>query len=280
MGRSDGVRVKGVPSYRRIMPFFMKTKQDSLINYTVDVNAENIQAFADRMSEEYGMHVTIFHLVLHSLFKTHAAYPDLNRFVKGSVLWQRKGIWFSFSVKKEFITTSPISILKRKFKPDFTLKDTVKAASKDTSDGRNLKKKDQAEKESNMFLWIPAPILKMLYPIYEFMDEYGLLPDSIVRTDPLYTSAFIANVGAFDADTGYHHLYELGTISMFVVLGAIKKIPVVEDDKVVSRLVLPFKVSADERVVDGFYYYHAMDYFRDQMEEPEKLLEPAKPVSG
>ena len=279
MGRSDGVRVKGVPSYRRIMPFFMKTKQDSLINYTVDVDAKNIQDFADRMSEEYGVNVTIFHLVLHSLFKTHIAYPDLNRFVKASVLWQRIGIWFSFSVKKEFRTGSPISILKREFKSDFTLKDTVMATRRDTREGRDLKKKDQAEKESNMFLWMPAPILKTLYPIYKFMDEYGLLPDSITGTDPLYASAFIANVGAFDADTGYHHLYELGTIPMFIVLGNLKKIPVVENDEVVSRLVLPFKVSADERVVDGFYYYHAMDYFREQMEDPEKLLEPAKLVS-
>ncbi len=278
MGRSDGVRVKDVPNYRRIMPFFMRTKQESLINYNLDVPADKALEFAERMSNEYGQKVTPFHLILHALYKTHVAYPDLNRFVKGGVLWQRKGIWFSFSIKKEFTTSSPISIVKREFKPGFTLKDTVMVSRKDTLEGRDLKKKDQAEKESDLYNWIPAPIKKGLYPLYKFLDEYDLLPSSYTRKDPLYASAFIANVGAFDADTGYHHLYELGTIPMFIVVGKIRKKPFVECDEVVAKLVIPFKGSADERVVDGFYYYRALDYFRDQLLEPERLLESPKLV--
>ncbi len=278
MGRSDGIKVKDLPNYRKIMPFFMRTKHESLIYYALDIPAESSIDFASRISEEYGMRVTPFHLVLHSLFKTHIAYPDLNRFVKGGVLWQRKGIWFSFSIKKEFNTKSSISIVKREFKPDFTLKDTVQAATKGTREGRDKNKKDQAEKESGLYTWIPAWIKKSLYPVYKFMDEYDLFSASYTRKDPLYATLFIANVGAFDAETGYHHLYELGTIPMFIVLGKVRKKPWVEGEKVVPRYTIPLKVTADERVVDGFYYYRALDYFRDQLLEPDKLLEAPKLV--
>lgn len=278
MGRSDGTRVKNVPNYRKIMPFFMREKKDSLITYSPEIPADSAIKFAEKMSKEYGMRVTPFHLVLHSLYKTHVAFPQLNRFVKGGVLWQRKGIWFSFSIKKEFNTKSSISIVKREFKDGFTLKDTVMAARKDTKDGRDMKKRDQADKEAGLYNWIPAIIKKSLYPIYKFMDEYDFLPASYTRKDPLYASVFLANVGAFDAKPGYHHLYELGTIPMFLVIGKITKVPWVEDDKVVPKLVIPIKGQADERVVDGFYYYRALDYFRDQLLYPERLLEPPELV--
>jgi hypothetical protein len=273
MGRSDGVRVKDVPNYRKIMPFFMRTKQESVIYYYLQVPAEKAVEFAEKKSAEYGIKVSPFHLVLHSIYKTHVAYPDLNRFVKGGVLWQRKGIWLSFSIKKQFTTKSAISIVKREFKDGFTLKDTIISTTEDTKNGRDMKKRDQAEKESSLYNWIPAPIKKSLYPAYKFMDEYGFLPASYVKKDPLYASVFVANVGAFEADTGYHHLYELGTIPMFLVIGKVCKKPVVENDRVVPRLVIPIKATADERVVDGFYYYRALDYFKDQLLHPERLLE-------
>ena len=278
MGRSDGVRVKNVPSYRRIMPFFMKTKTDSMIQYSLDLKADKLLEFAERMKKEYGRKVTLTHLVLHSLFKTHYAYPEVNRFIKAKVLWQRKGVWLSFSIKKEFNTKASLSIVKREFKEDFTLLDTIKAATKDTKEGRDTKKKDQAEKESNLYLWIPNFVKSLLFPGYMFFDEHGLFPRSYIEKDPLYASAFLANVGAFNADTGYHHLYELGTITTFVVMGKIKKMPVVEDDEIVIRSIIPFKASADERICDGYYYYQALDYFRDQLENPERLLEPAEQV--
>jgi hypothetical protein len=278
MGRPDGVRVKNVPSYRRIMPFFMDTKTNSMIQYDLDLKVEKLMDFCKKISEEYGMKVTPFQCVLHAIFKTHVAYPEVNRFVKGKVLWQRKGIYLSYSVKKEWSTKASISIVKRKFEDDFTLLDTIKVTTKDTEEGRDKKKADQAEKESNLFLWMPTFVLSTLYPIYKFFDEHGLLPSSYIEKDPLYASFFLANVGAFDADTGYHHLYELGTISVFAVMGKAKMIPVVEGDKVVPRKVIQFKTSNDERICDGFYYFKAIDYFRDQLEDPEKLLETAKLV--
>jgi len=276
MGRSDGVKVRGLPKYRRIMPHFMRTKQESIIYYESLIRAEKIMDFCERMTEEYKTNVTPFHLILHALLKTHVAYPRVNRFVKAGVIWQRKGIYFSFSIKKQMKTTSPISVVKRRFEPSFTLKDTVKTARKEIKEGRDMKKKDQAEKEASNYLWIPAPIIRMLYPAYKFLDEWGLLPASIIEKDPLYASAFIANIGAFNADTAYHHLYELGTIPVFLIVGRIKEMPVVENGRVVPALILPIKMTYDERIEDGFYYNRALSYFKDQLENPEKLLEPAE----
>ncbi len=274
MGRPDGVWVKNLPKYQLMMPYFMRTKAESWALYQALIKAENGILFAERMSKELGHKVTFFHFILHALFKTHVAYPDLNRFVKGGRIYRRNGIWFSFSVKKELSTKASVSVVKREFKPDFTLEDTVRAARRDIGESRS-KKRDAAEREVRKYLWFPRSIIKMCFPFYKFRDEYGLLSAKYMKREVLFSSAFLANLGTFELDAAYHHLYEVGTCPLFLNIGVIEDRPVVEEEKIVARKILPIKITLDERVVDGFYYARGLAYFREQLENPEKLLEPA-----
>jgi hypothetical protein len=232
MGRPDGKVVKNLPEYRRMMPYFLRHKYESLYYWDYDFDTEKSDDFLERMSEEYGMRVTYFHLVLHSLMKTYVKYPRVNRFVKAGKIFQRDRIWFSFSIKKEMSTEAKVSIVKREFKPDFTLKDTVKAAKKDTKMGK-AGKGDKGEKEAKNYLRFPGPIIRLGY-------------------------------------------YEIGTIGVFIVVGAFVDKVVPEDGKPVIKRICPFKVTVDERSEDGFYFFKAFEYFRHQLENPEKLLEPAE----
>ena len=121
-------------------------------------------------------------------------------------------------------------------------------------------------------------MIRTAYPFYKFMDEHGLMTASYMRKEPLYSSAFFANVGTFEMDAGYHHLYEVGTTSIFMVVGYIKDQAVTENGRVVCRPVFPIKVTVDERMEDGFYLGRCMKYFVDGLENPEKLLAPAELV--
>ena len=134
MARPDGKVVRNLPTYRRMMPYFLRHKYESLYYWEYEFDAEPGLAFAERMSGEYGEKVTLFHLFLHSLLKTFAKYPGVNRFAKGGKIYDRHGIWFSFSVKKEFSTEGKVSIVKREFKPEFSLLDTIKTARKEAKE--------------------------------------------------------------------------------------------------------------------------------------------------
>lgn len=274
MGRPDGTIVKDIPSYRRMMPYFLKTKAESLTYHYPMIRAEKALEMADRLSVEMGEKVSIFPLVLHSLAKTLHAYPRSNRFVKGGRHYQRNGVWFSFSVKKEMTARSSISVVKREFKKEFTLQDTIRAAKATIRDGKDKRKVDPAEKETKSYLRFPSFLIKLGFPVYKFMDEHGLFSRSYVEKEPMYASAFLANVGSFNADAGYHHLYEIGTITLFLVIGKVQDMVVAENGVPVVRKILPVKVTFDERAEDGLYCSRGMDYFVDQIENPEKLLEP------
>lgn len=274
MDRPDGRLVTDIPNYRKMMPLFMRTKAESLDLLDVPIRIEKAIELTHRLSEDMGEKVTLFHLVLHTLVKTLYAYPRSNRFCKGGRHYQRDTVVLSFSVKKEMTTRSKIAIVKREYLKYFTIYDTIKQSRLVIKDGKDLRKDDQAEKETRSFLKLPKFIIKLGYPFYKFADENDLLPASYIKKDPMYASAFLANVGSFDEPAGFHHLYEIGTIGLFFSIGRVEDRVVAEDGKVVIRKMLPIKLTVDERVEDGMYCYRGMDYFIDQLENPEKLFEP------
>ncbi|MBN1390720.1 MAG: hypothetical protein JXA22_08780 [Candidatus Thermoplasmatota archaeon] len=277
MGRPDGTVVRNLPTYRRMMPYFLKHKYESLYFWDHDILAGPGMAFAERMSSEYGERVTFFHLFLHSLLKTFHAFPGVNRFVKGGKVYDRKGIYFSFSVKKEMTREAKVSVVKREFRPEFTLLDTVRAARKEVKEVRSGKK-DEGEKEAKGYLVFPGFLIRIGFPFYRFMDEHGLFTRRYMEKEVLYSSAFIANVGSFNSDPVFHHLYEIGTITNFYSLGTIGEKVVVENGIPVVRTVCPVRATVDERGEDGFYYFKAFEYFIGQIEEPENLLKPCERI--
>lgn len=273
MGRPDGTVVKDLPHYRRIMPYFLRHKYESIYYWQYEFNAEPVLRFMEEFSKEHGVKMTITHVFMHALLKTMIKYPRINRFAKGGRIYQRKGIWFSFSVKKEMSKGSKVSVMKKEFKPDFTLMDTIETTKRTVKEARSGKK-DAGEKEAKGYLHFPGFLIKIGYHFYKFMDEHGLFTKKYMEKEVLYSSAFINNVGIFGADPAYHHLYEIGTITQFFVIGAIKDEVVAENGKPVVRKVLPVFASVDERAEDAFYYMNAFSYFKEIMDDPWKLLEP------
>ncbi len=273
MGRRDGTRVKGLPGYRRIMPFIMRSRAESTVYFEEDVRIEKALRMAERVTLEYGTKVTIFHLLLHAVVKTLVAYPRSNRFVSGRRIYQRNKIWLSFSVKKEYKSSSPITVVKREFMPGFTFKDTIETSKIEIRKAR--KEGTHSDKEADLFLKLPRFMLSFGYKVFQWLIYYNLIPYSFIEKDPFYASMFIANLGSFDAKSLYHHLYEYGDIPTFAVMGMIEDKVLVEEGEMVVRKVLPMKFTYDERGEDGFYMYRAISYFNDQLENPEKLLEPA-----
>lgn len=87
-----------------------------------------------------------------------------------------------------------------------------------------------------------------------------MLPHSYIRNDPLFASAFVANLGSLGLEAAYHHLYEYGTISMFCTMGR------VHHEEGTPKLTL--KYSYDERVEDGFYAHRALEHLRALLEDP------------
>lgn len=271
--RPDATAVATVHPVRRIMPFLMPTKNGAFVLFEQQVPVASARAFlatlnAGRAPERA---VTIFHLVLRAIGFALAEFPRLNRFVAGSRLYERRGIWLAFSGKQRMERDAPLFTAKMLFDPNEPLEGMVDRLGALVGEGRSGRE-SATDREIKAFLRLPAPVLRAGVRIVRRLDAWGLLPPSFSKGDPLYASAFVANLGSVGLDAAYHHLYEYGTIPIFVTIGRLHRAPVVlPDGSVTSREVVALRYTYDERVEDGFYAARALERLQALLEHPESL---------
>jgi hypothetical protein len=258
--RPDAQLVRDLSAVRRFMPFISPRRNESVVYFEHTLDAGPALAFleqlnADRPAER---RITFFHLVLRGLTLALHERPRLNRFVAGGRLWQRDGIWLSFSAKRAFDDESPILTVKQRIDPEQSIGEMVDANYEKLGSGR-AGKKTTADSEVDLLLRLPVPLVRLALWFAHTADALGLLPASMIRSDPLYASAFIANLGSVGLDAGYHHLWEHGNCPIFCVIGRIAE----------GRVTL--KYTYDERVEDGLYCARTLERLRERLEHPEKL---------
>ena len=138
--------------------------------------------------------------------------------------------------------------------------------------GKDRKRETESEKEMRFVTKLPIFLIRWLVAIQRLADWYGMLPRFMTKNDPLYASAYVVNLGSVGLEAAYHHLYEYGNIPFFIVIGKVKKAPVVDEDgELVVREVVNVRYTFDERITDGFYTSTALERFRQYLENPELL---------
>jgi hypothetical protein len=83
---------------------------------------------------------------------------------------------------------------------------------------------------------------------------------------------FVANLGSLDMAAGFHHLYEWGTCSAFLMAGKIEERPVVRDGRIVVVKVLPIRWTYDERIDDGLNARYALRAAERALENPYEFF--------
>lgn len=268
-GRRDGTLAKGIAPYRRIMPFIMKTRNESAVYFEQEMDLTKTLKFIEQFNATHSHRITVFHLFLWAATRALHERPGMNRFVAGGNIYQRDGIWISYSAKKEMKDGSPLVVLKRRFDPALSFEELVSFVYGDVKEGRSEKKLHQ-DKEIGMSLMLPAILLRIGLWFIRFLDGINLLPHSFIKPDPMYASMFVANLGSVKLESAYHHLYEYGNIPVFATIGRNKKVVDVDAaGQVTTRTVCSVKYSFDERVEDGLYCAKSLELVRNYLEDPE-----------
>jgi hypothetical protein len=209
--------------------------------------------------------ITLFHLLLRSGSQALALRPGVNRFVKGGRLWQRDGVYMTFSAKREIAEGAPMLTLKRRFEPERESLDAMVDAVYDRLRPARAGVESTSDRETKLLLRLPGFLTWAAIRAADTLDALGLLPRAAIEPDPLFTSLFVANLGSVGHDAGFHHLWERGTCSLFSVMGRIRPGPN-------GRRVMTVCWTYDERIEDGLYSYITIAGIQQRIENPELLL--------
>jgi hypothetical protein len=259
--RTDGTPVANLHPVRRIMPFIMPTRAESVVMFEQQVDVEPARRLLARLNADRAPEraVTLFHVILYALGRALDEFPRLNRFVAGSRLYDRSGIWLAFSAKTALERDAPIFTAKIEFRPAEALEafaDRLLGLIR----GVRIQRETPTEREVKPFLKLPAPLLRLGTRLVRWLDGRNLLPARFIAEDSLFASVFVANLGSVGLDAAFHHLYEYGTIPIFVTVGQVGPRPVVlSDGHVGARDVFALRYTYDERIEDGFYAARALE---------------------
>ena len=269
-GPHDGRRVIVHP-YRRMMGFLMRSRNESAVYFEQHLDLSKTLPWIAARNERNASRATLFHVVLHGLATILHERERLNRFTVGRRTFQRKGVFLSFAAKKQMSDDAPLATVKRRFEATEKFDEVVGGLTGEIGGARSAQP-SAMDKELKILLALPGFMLAFLIGALRRLYAWGLAPRGLIDTDPLYTSAFVANLGSLKIDAAYHHLYEHGNCPLFVTIGQVAQTPVVEDGRVVARPQLTLRYTFDERVEDGLYCAKSLQVLAQRIEDPASWI--------
>ncbi len=272
--RPDGDYIRDLPRTRRIMPFIMRKRNESIVFFEQKLNASRTLTFLDEFRSRTGLHATMLHLLIYASTQIIKERPHMNRFVAGGRIFQRRGIWISFSAKKRKTEDAPIVLVKCEIDPSWSFEELVRQIEEGISEGRS-DKHSITDTELSLIFKLPTLLVGWVVWLLVKLDHFGLLPSSYIKKDPFFASMFIVNLGSINLDAGYHHLYEYGNVPMLIMAGRSKEEVVVGPDGTpVVRPMMTLRYSFDERIEDGLYGARALEIMKRILEDPAESTLP------
>jgi len=250
------------------MGFLMRRRNESAVYFEQHLDLSKTLPW---LQSRVASRATLFHLILHGLASVLHERERLNRFTVGRRVYQRKSVLLSFAAKKAMHDDAPLATVKRRFERDETFGELVERLTGEIGGARSAKP-SALDKEMKVLLAFPGFLLALGIAMLRGLYRWGLAPRSLVDTDPLYTSAFVANLGSLKIDAAYHHLYEHGNCPLFVTIGQIAQVPVVDGAQVVARPQVVLRYTFDERVEDGLYCAKSLQLLAQRIEEPASWI--------
>lgn len=115
--------------------------------------------------------------------------------------------------------------------------------------------------------------------IIRIIDYFGWLPKGWMDVSPFHGSMIITDLGSLGIKPIYHHIYNFGTLPVFIAFGAKrKKFELNRRGEMVENKYLDIKATMDERIVDGHYYATVLKNLKDLVTHPELLETPPDKV--
>lgn len=278
--RRDGWYLSDIDSMHVIMPYVMphRIANEAVLGEEIDITA--LDAYI-RAKNESGpdFKYTWFHAITAALAKTLVLRPKMNYFISGYRMYERKKVEVAFTVKRKFEDNSEETLAKMIVDPEggpvieqvhyFVEKIVTKVRRSDAAVGITNK--------FNFYQVLPRPLFRFFVWILRCLEYFGIYPEFLAKDDPCYCSVYITNLGSIKMNADYHHLFEWGNNSFFVVIGEKKKRPIFNEDgsyEMHDTIKLSFTI--DERIADGYYYAKSIRLLKHLLQHPELLDEDIK----
>ncbi len=269
--RKDAALVRDIDGMHFIMPLIYPNRCDNEAFISERIDLTKLNEYLEKKnagSPEYKYN--IFQVIVTSVLKTIMLRPKMNRFIANKNLYQRNDITASFVVKKVFSDDGGEGLAVVKAEENSTIDTIHNEIFRQVSTARNGS--GSTEDSMDFFNKMPRFLGKLIVKFICVLDRHGKVPQSLIAEDPYYQSVVLTNLGSIKLHSGYHHLTNWGTNSVFVIVGERKVRPFWDENgNMTMRDSIDIGLTVDERIGDGYYFSGTVRLLKKLIENPELL---------
>ncbi len=273
--RPDGTIVKHEDPMYYLIPHFLTKRYDAMNMITLDIPEMPMRTYMNEKRRE-GKQISHLALILTAYLKAMEQYPALNRFIKGRKIYQHKDIKISMVVLKP---DGSDTMSKIELTPEDDVFDVQAKITGYIDTNRELGEANSLDKTMNFFVHKLGFLTGFLIRILWWMDNVGILPQSLIDISPFHASLLISNLASIRTNHIYHHVYEFGTTSVAMTMGNMREIPRRSKDGIVFDRCVPLGVVMDERIASGHYFAQAFALVKKLLADPS-LMERKAPAEA
>lgn len=278
--RKEGRLLRSLPAFNRFIPYIMPVRNDACNQYEESFEVSAVDRRLRRLRVEGYKGIGILHFLIAAYIRGVAMLPGINRFVVGRRIYARNNIEVVMTVKRSLSLDATETTIKVQFEPTDTIFDVYRKMNEKIDEIKTGEGNNNTEDVAEALARLPRFLLRFAILILRIMDYFGWLPEALTDASPFHGSMIITDLGSLRIGPIYHHIYNFGTLPVFIAFGA--KRHAYELDRhgnMVDHKYVDCKMVMDERTVDGHYYAQFLQAYRLIFQHPEILETPPTRVN-
>lgn len=277
--RKEGRLLRSLPAFAKFVPFIMPTRNDACNQYEESFEVSDVDRRLRKLRVDGYKGIGILHFIIAAYIRGVSMLPGMNRFIVGRRIYARDNIEVVMTVKRSLAIDATETKIKVVFEPTDTIFDVYRKMNEKIDEIKTVEGNNNTEDVAEAMCKAPRFLLRFALTILRIMDYFGWLPQSLLDASPFHGSMIITDLGSLRIGPIYHHIYNFGTLPVFISFGA--KRHAYELDRhgnMVDRKYVDCKFVMDERTVDGHYYAQFLQAFRYICQHPEIVETPPSKV--
>ena len=277
--RKEGRLLRSLPAFAKFVPFIMPTRNDACNQYEESFEVSDVDRRLRKLRVDGYKGIGILHFIIAAYIRGVSMLPGMNRFVVGRRIYARDNIEVVMTVKRSLAIDATETTIKVVFEPTDTIFDVYRKMSEKIDEIKTVEGNNNTEDVAEAMCKAPRFLLRFALTILRIMDYFGWLPQSLLDASPFHGSMIITDLGSLRIGPIYHHIYNFGTLPVFIAFGAKRhSYELDRHGNMVDRKYVDCKFVMDERTVDGHYYAQFLQAFRYICQHPEIIETPPSKV--
>ena len=273
--RRDGRLLRSLPAFSKFIPYIMPTRNDAHIFYDESFEISTVDRSLRRLRVDGYKGIGMLHFLIAAYIRCISMLPGINRFIAGRRIYAHDDITVVMTVKRSLSIDATETTIKVHFQPTDTIFDVYRKMNEKIEEIKTSEEDNNTEEVAEALTKMPRFLLRFAIAVLRVMDYFGLIPESLIEASPFHGSMIITDLGSLRIGPVFHHIYNFGTLPVFIAFGAKRHAyEINRHGKVVDNKYVDCKFVMDERIADGHYFAQFLQAYRYLFQHPE-ILEKA-----